>query len=228
VRSGVRVAGTMSRSCDMYRSRWASCRAKAMTCRFDAIQGAVTLAKLVDRYRTVYRPSARAELAYYGSLPTLAEAVRRAGRAERPDGKRHDHQTRIRRAALAEAGRRLEKLDLRSSRTFRALHDAVERAIGSIAGIGELMVYDTALRIGARLRLKPDVVYLHAGTRAGAMALGLEGGACYLEPVLLPAPLHRLRPHELEDFLCIFKDELARQIDLRAPGGRSERRWAQA
>jgi len=37
-----------------------------------------------------------------------------------------------------------------------------------IPGIGELAIYDTALRIAAKLRFEPAVVFLHAGTRIGA------------------------------------------------------------
>jgi hypothetical protein len=59
--------------------------------------------------------------------------------------------------------------------------------IRPIPGIGELAVYDTALRIGARLGLEPAKVYLHAGTRAGAKALGLAYGGRTIELAELPA-----------------------------------------
>jgi hypothetical protein len=67
------------------------------------------------------------------------------------------------------------------------------------------MVYDTSLRIGAKLGFEPKHVYLHAGTRVGARALGLDTSASYLRASELPAPLRALRPHEIEDALCIFK-----------------------
>ena len=63
---------------------------------------------------------------------------------------------------------------LEACRDFRQLFELVRDLIEPIPGIGELMVYDTALRIGAKLNLKPMRVYLHAGARAGARALDYE------------------------------------------------------
>ena len=40
--------------------------------------------------------------------------------------------------------------------------------------MGELVVYDTALRIGARFGLEPEKVYVHRGTREGVRKLGLD------------------------------------------------------
>jgi len=104
----------------------------------------------------------------------------------------------------------LQKAPVRRCRSFRELHDLVESRIGDIGGIGELAIYDTALRIGAFLRLEPDLVYLHRGTRAGAKALGVPHRGATLTLGQLPAALCRLSPRELEDCLCIFKDELRR------------------
>jgi hypothetical protein len=53
---------------------------------------------------------------------------------------------------------------------FGDLFHLVGAALDSIHGLGELYVYDTSLRIGAKLNLFPDRVYLHAGTRLGAGA----------------------------------------------------------
>ena len=76
--------------------------------------------------------------------------------------------------------------------------------------IGRLMVYDTSLRVGARLHLLPDRVYLHAGTRVGARALGLDWRADHVAMAHLPRALRLLGPHEIEDCLCIYKREIAR------------------
>jgi hypothetical protein len=71
------------------------------------------------------------------------------------------------------------------------------------------MVYDTALRIGAKLGLEPEVVYLHRGTRRGVRALGLDADRTFVALGELPHELRALRPHEIEDCLCIYKTELA-------------------
>lgn len=200
----------MSRPCDIAAEKWKSCRAKSSGCRPDAIEGPPTLQSVVRAYRQRHRPRARAELDFYASLPSLGEAVLRAARAERPDGKRHDHQTRIRRSAIQEVQRRLARLNLSRARDFHDLHTRIDAAIGPVPGIGALTVYDTTLRIGAKLGLEPEFVYLHAGTRAGAKALGLRSTALYLRPSELPTELRTLRPHEVEDVLCIFKQQLRR------------------
>lgn len=62
--------------------------------------------------------------------------------------------------------------------------------------------------------MEPERVYIHAGTRAGARALGLYRRQEYLEPEELPEPFQRLRPAEVEDCLCIYKSDL-----LNAPSG---------
>jgi hypothetical protein len=92
---------------------------------------------------------------------------------------------------------------------FDELHDLLERLLAPITGIGELYVYDTALRIGAKLDMLPTKVYLHAGTRIGAQALGFHSKTKVLEVSQLPKWLHQLEPFEIEDVLCIFKDEIS-------------------
>ena len=84
----------------------------------------------------------------------------------------------------------------------------------TVGGLGELYVYDTALRIGAKLNLLPNKVYLHAGTRSGAEALGFDGKATVLNVSDLPRELQKLEPHEIEDVLCIFKADL-KKVDIK-------------
>ena len=122
----------------------------------------------------------------------------------------NDHQTRIRCRAIRQAERRLPKLRLSRVQDFHSLHSRISDAISDVPGIGALMVYDTALRIGARLGLEPEFVYLHAGTRAGARALAIDSGRPYLRVSELPEPLQTLRPCEIEDVLCIFKRHFVR------------------
>ncbi len=107
-------------------------------------------------------------------------------------------------------GRRIPQLSTEEVRTFEELLERVETLIGAIEGVGRLMVYDTSLRIGARVGVEPDRVYLHAGTREGARALGLATDRGFLFMEELPLQLRRLKPREVEDLLCIYKAELTR------------------
>ena len=70
-------------------------------------------------------------------------------------------------------------------------------------------MYDTSLRLGAYLDLWPEVVYVHAGTKKGCRALSVGTGDGTVELESLPEPLRVLEPYQAEDFLCIFKAQLA-------------------
>ena len=170
-----------------------------------------SLEAIAADYRERYAGGACDELALFRRQPTFDAAIRLASRAENEIGKRLAHQRRLPRRVLAQvesalmASRRL----LSNAHTFAELHSTVARLIGQIHGVGELMIYDTALRIGAWRGLKPKAVYLHAGTRAGARALGLGSARTSIPRAEIPAGLRRLAPHEIEDVLCIYKDQLS-------------------
>lgn len=168
------------------------------------------LDELADDYAQCHRPGAQKQLEYFRTLKTDEEAVSRAALAQLCNDKRHPHQYRIARSALEESRARLLKnlAQLRSINSFDDLIEMVEEVSGSIPGIGELAVYDTALRIGARFGVEPRRVYLHAGTRKGAKALGLDGNRHALEMDEFPAPLRKLKAREVEDLLCIYEDRL--------------------
>ena len=168
-----------------------------------------SFAAIARDYVRRHRPKTIRELQYFRDCRTFEEALTRAGLAQRPDEKRWSHQRRIPRAALEHATRRLRQGQLRSARSFADLIARVNAAVRSVRGIGELYVYDTALRLGAHLRLLPREVYLHAGAKRGARALGLDHRAKSLAPTTLPGALRRLRPYEMEDVLCIYADWLS-------------------
>lgn len=163
---------------------------------------------IVAHYRSVYRDESARELRFFRTQISFDEVIACAALAKRRDGKRHNHQRRIPRVALNESLERLMLVrpELKSAKTFAEIHSVVERTILSIYKIGELTVYDTALRIAAWRQLHPKVVYLHAGTREGARALGLNVRRPFIPVAELPAALRKLSAHEIEDVLCIYKD----------------------
>ena len=168
------------------------------------------LEAIVRTYIRMVRPQARAELDWCRQQPSFRTAIEKAALAVNSKGKRYSHQHRLQKASL-ERARRLLLANSRAverARGFDDLHRLVDRNLRPIPGIGELYVYDTSLRIGARLNLLPTKVYLHAGTRVGARALGLDPRAATLEVLALPQEFRSLEPHEIEDLLCIFKNEL--------------------
>lgn len=148
------------------------------------------------------------EIAWFQKQPSLRATIEAAARAIDGRGRRYSHQYRIRRESIRHATAALlaAKDHIARADSFDALHVLIAGQLREVAGIGELYLYDTAFRIGAYLRLLPTRVYLHAGTRDGARALGLEYRRQTLEMSEVPAELRHRQPHEVEDILCIFKD----------------------
>ena len=164
---------------------------------------------MVDDYIRNWRERAARESEYFARQRSFEDAVDRAARCVLPSGKRHSHQRRIPGESLDEARSRLLDDDgLRSCGSFHDLHERVNSLIHDIHMVGPLVVYDVSHRIGAYLGLEPEHVYLHAGTRDGARALGLGRGRETLDPSELPNEFAALTPAEIEDCLCIYKSRL--------------------
>lgn len=147
------------------------------------------------------------EIEFFRSMQTLDLAIHHAALAINDNGKRYSHQCRLSRTPLLHAKEVLIQFSNHFSKfdSFHLLHLWLTETLRTIRGLGELYIYDTAFRLGAFLRLAPKFVYLHRGTRAGAKALGLKSTVGYLTVEELPKSLHSLVPHEIEDFLCIYK-----------------------
>jgi hypothetical protein len=177
---------------------------------------ALTLRGILRHYIAHHRQRERRHLEYYAERPSDLDAIEKAALALQPDGRRHPHQRRIPGQVLNAAARQLGRADVHSTGSFAELHNLVEQTIGDVHGIGPLTVYDTAQRIGAYLDLYPERVYLHAGTREGAGALGLDHRRAALEMQELPEALRELEPCEVEDVLCIYKEELRQAINRDA------------
>lgn len=147
---------------------------------------------------------------WFRQQPTLEFAIEQAALATNSKDKRYSHQCRLKKTVLEEARRVLlmNSKTIAQSKSFDDLFSLVETKVGGITGIGELYIYDTSLRIGAKLGLLPTKVYLHAGTRKGAQALGFKGRVRTVEVSELPSELRQLEPYEIEDVLCIFAGDL--------------------
>jgi hypothetical protein len=169
---------------------------------------AVDLESIVRIYALKVRPRAQAELAWFSNQPTLAAAIRTAALALNSQQKRYSHQRRIKRTAIQQSLAILSHLEgpIRKCADFSGLFKLIKDELVDVPGIGELYVYDTALHIGVKFGVFPEKVYLHAGTRIGVRNLRLEARSTALSMASLPRALRRLKPHEVEDVLCIFKD----------------------
>lgn len=170
---------------------------------------------LVRLYLRCDKPRLDEQLEYFATLPSFEAAVEAAAMAKDKRGKRLLHQRRLKRLSLMQVKEKLLAIlpNLRTCGSFEELHTLVVSSVHEIRGLGELYSYDTALRIGAHLRKRPERVYLHAGTRKGARALRFPGKLQYIERCDMPIPLHGLAPHDIENFLCIYEEELRKLAD---------------
>ena len=170
-----------------------------------------TLQVIVRKYIFTFRPRAQKELDWFMHQPTLRAAITHAALARNSEGRRYRHQCRLQKTTLELAKDALltHSNQIEKVRDFESLIKLVERIANPIQGLGELYIYDTSLRIGARKSdCLPTQVYLHAGTRVGARALGLDSKLRTIEVSRFPVEFKQLEPHEIEDVLCIFKDRL--------------------
>lgn len=172
-----------------------------------------SIRSLVGIYLKDHQPNALREKHFFETMPSLDLALHHAAFAldHRDPPKRYSHQRRIRFAPMRKAYRFLlgAREELLGFTTFEKLHELLSSAFSRIRGLGPLYTYDTALRIGFFLKLEPSLVYLHAGTRDGARAIGIRGVRVVAFDTL-PQELQVLAPHEVENFLCIFKPRVAR------------------
>jgi len=165
---------------------------------------------IIRHYQIKNLPNHRKETEWFANLTTLANSIEKATMAENCYGKRYRHQCRIPHRVLQTSFQKLkaDEESVRACISFEELHTLIKLTLKSISGIGELYCYDTALRIGARLGLTPRTVYLHAGTREGASFITDIRGKDFLGRECLPSELRQLPPEQIEDILCIYKDEI--------------------
>jgi hypothetical protein len=132
-------------------------------------------------------------------------ALWRAVRSKRPSGKMHNHQSKVTPALPAfglSLSRRLKAL--MKSEDFHQLY--VLMGLLAPKGIGPMTIYDVATRFGAYLGLKPEYIYIHAGTKAGLQALGIATkGHPFISMDMLPVELQDKDPDTVEDFLCTYR-----------------------
>lgn len=173
------------------------------------------LRRVVQHYIKECRAQARREMKVFANQAFLAKAIKLAAACTdvliaEDTGRivRHSHQRRIPRRCLRQAEKSLLAAEskLRASSNFNELHQQVSIAIKG-GGIGALTIYDVAHRIGAYLKLYPNLVYLHAGTAEGARHIGVRDQA--VAKNALPKEFRTLSPAEIEDCLCIYKDVLS-------------------
>ena len=148
------------------------------------------------------------------------EALDAAGHAFFAKGKRDPHQYRYRDDTLKKVRETLQnnEADLKSTRNFDELYDKVDSIFENITYVGDLMVYDTTLRLWSNLSKKfksSDRVYLHNGAWEGAKELFQKGFfKTKLQKKMMraefPESLQTLPSEHIEHFICVMKSEISK------------------
>lgn len=196
-----------------------------MTCGHSLGQGQKSLQSIVNDYnRRIQVVDAEtlkgwhAVLIFYGDLQDWKTAVEEAGKFHfDASGKCHPHQCHIYGFAKKQF-----LIDLQNNQTaiynsanFSDLYGNIEKFCKK-KRIGELTVYDTAMRLGAFLEskkggcFKPQMVFLHNGAMEGAKKLFRRGEIakpCSRMPLSIFAKYFpNKKTWEVEEILCIYKD----------------------
>jgi hypothetical protein len=174
------------------------------------------LLTIILAYNTDHQENASKEQTFFKIQRSIEEVIRLAAFAVMPGGKRFSHQRRIPPHVLQLSYTKLQQQTrrIKKTRNFEELYTIITEQLSPIKGAGLLYIYDTAFRIGAFLNLEPEFVYLHAGTRTGAKKLGLDCSGKYLTRQQLPPALRTIKPFEVEDILCIYKDNFDKDSNL--------------
>lgn len=156
---------------------------------------------------------------------SFERAVEVAVKSRRPDGRMHNHQTKVREADRGDFGDRIMGVWGRDWHRFKGSgfdnwYDRLEDIAREIPGIGAVTTYDVAVRIGAWMGIEPESLYLHAGVRLGWLALEGVPGTCVEvgvhDPRFLrgakrvrrqwwPEIFRDFKADDFEDFLCTYR-----------------------
>ncbi|NNC17952.1 hypothetical protein HRD49_02725 [Corallococcus exiguus] len=169
--------------------------------------------EIVEDYQWGPRLKSMGELEYFAKLPSLEEAIEVVADARKENGALFNHQRHLEQSTVDEVRRVLiaNQEAIRQVPNFDELFALLERLLTPIRGAKEMYIYDAALRLGSYLKKMPERVYLHMGTRIGAAALGIAvAERAWIAVEELPSAFGTLNAYEIEDALCLYKEELKR------------------
>lgn len=199
-----------------YPKNWDSCRNSG----FDKNR-LCDLDEMVTEYRTMFMDGKDRNLSV---LSTFTDFIcGGANIKEAPYADRYcksPHQYRMTRDTIHEAHEKLTAAGLDRYDSFADIHAAVTDVASTIEKFGQLATYDFTERYAYSRGIQPDGVYLHAGVATGARELKRMGydlkikdlgkRGSMIELSSLPSPIAGLGALHAENFLCIYKELLAK------------------
>jgi hypothetical protein len=164
---------------------------------------------LLAEFRMLHRDRIASEAENFSSWP-LEKVIEQVAKCKRVDETHHPHLHRIpRRARRAVEREMLARIDvLRAADSFERLHQALTRIAAGIRGLGVVWTYDAALAIGALRGLRPECIYLHAGTAEDARLFGIRGAAWPASTWPREFLGSGMSADDFESFLCGYKNRL--------------------
>lgn len=179
----------------------------------------LTLTKILCDYQVNGWKGWRAVLDFYANLPDWGAAIREAGAFHyKASNKCHAHQCRIGSLAKKQFLVDLQnhKEAIYNSTDFNNLYSNIKKFCKK-GEIGDLTIYDTAMRLGAFLEkhkdgsFKPQEVFLYNEAMKGAVILFEKGWLKEPSNRMSLSAFKKLFPQkkawEVEEILCIYKDK---------------------
>jgi len=165
---------------------------------------------IVRHYIQFRRAEFHTELAWFASQPSFKSMLYEAAHARDDLGQRLSHQRRLRRHVIPAAYLLIEKIsnELQTAANFEDLFSLIDTELNKVSYAGDLYSYDTALRVGAFLKLFPTQVFLQQGSMVGARKISTTYRERSVPLSQFPKSYHRLAPFEMENLLCCYKNNL--------------------
>jgi len=163
---------------------------------------------VIQKYKSVNYRLLYNMIIYFRNMDNIESVIEHAAMSIDENGKKYRHQRRIKHEVLLNVKQQLfkQKLLIMNSKTFDEIYNIIESC--RVKGFGALSIYDTTFRIGSFLGIEPDKIYLHAGTKKGVKNLGVNiRGKKFITKNELPSVFCKMKPMELEDLLCIYKNK---------------------
>ena len=167
--------------------------------------------EIIDKYTAWRKNTPDTWIDHTVEQEDILSAINIAAKSKNKDDEKNKHQWRLKNENLDNFAEKLstKSKEITEAADFANLLDIIEAC--KVKGIGELASYDTANRIGCKIKVYPDKIYLHAGTKEGVeKLLGKRISKRFIEKSDLPEPFKssELSCADLEALFCIYKSEL--------------------
>ena len=168
---------------------------------------------LIQEYSIKYKKEIDNHLEYFKNLKQADELIKESVEGKNIDDSKYFRTYKLPKKVMEEATNSLKTIKdrLLSCETFEELMKIIRDK--KINGFGRMAIYDTSLRIGVNIGVRPQKVYIYKDSKEGATKLNLVTNASHIKIENLPKPLKDYQPHDIEAFLSLYKDRFCDSCD---------------